>query len=87
MGLIFSTEPEAERSGIAKESAMLVQVEAVEKGAFSPTINATGTIQPSEEIMLGARVEGEVIQRSPNFVPGGFVERESYYYRSIPLTM
>lgn len=75
MGLIFSTEPEAERSGIAKESAMLVQVEAVEKGAFSPTINATGTIQPSEEIMLGARVEGEVIQRSPNFVPGGFVKK------------
>lgn len=75
LGLIFSTEPEAERSGIAKESAMLVQVEAVEKGAFSPTINATGTIQPSEEIMLGARVEGEVIQRSPNFVPGGFVEK------------
>jgi RND family efflux transporter MFP subunit len=75
LGLIFSTEPEAERSGIAKESAMLVQVEVVEKGTFKPSITATGTIQPSQEVMLGARVEGEVIYRSSNFVPGSFVEK------------
>jgi RND family efflux transporter MFP subunit len=75
LGLIFSTEPEAERSGIAKESAMLVQVEVVEKGTFKPSITATGTIRPSQEVMLGARVEGEVIYRSSNFVPGSFVEK------------
>lgn len=74
LGLIFSTEPEAERSGLAKESAMLVQVETVEKGMFHPTITATGTVQASQEIMLGARIEGEVIYRSPSFVPGSFVE-------------
>lgn len=75
LGLILSTEPEAERSGLAKESAMLVQVETVEKGTFNPTITATGTVQASQEIMLGARVEGEVIYRSPDFVPGGFVDK------------
>lgn len=75
MGLIFSTEPEAERSGIAKESAMLVQVEVMEKGSFYPTISATGTIQPAKEIMIGARVEGEVVERSPEFIPGGFIEK------------
>lgn len=75
LGLIFSTEPEAERAGIAKQSAMLVQVETVEKGTYYPTISATGTVQPSEEIMLGARIEGEVIDRSAEFVPGGFVEK------------
>ncbi|MFP8489777.1 efflux RND transporter periplasmic adaptor subunit [Gracilimonas sp. Q87] len=75
LGLIFSTEPKAERSGLAKESAMLVQVETVEKGRFNPTITATGTVQASQEIMLGVRIEGEVIYRSPNFVPGNFVEK------------
>lgn len=75
LGLIFSTEPEAERSGLAKESAMLVQVETVEKGTFNPIITATGTVQASQEIMLGARIEGEVMYRSPEFVPGSFVEK------------
>jgi RND family efflux transporter MFP subunit len=74
LGLIFSTEPEAERSGIAKQSAMLVQVETVQQGTYSPAISATGTVQPSEEIILGARIEGEVINRTPAFVPGGYVE-------------
>lgn len=75
LGLIFSTEPEAERSGLAKVSPMLVQVETVEKGTFNPTISATGTVRASQEIMLGARIEGEVVYRSPNFVPGSFVEK------------
>lgn len=75
LGLIFSTEPEAERSGLAKESAMLVQVETVEKGTFNPTITATGTVRAAQEVMLGARIEGEVIYRSPQFVPGSFVEK------------
>lgn len=75
LGLILSTEPEAERAGLAKENAMLVQVESIEKGAFNPTITATGTVQASQEIMLGARVEGEIIYRSPDFVPGGFVDK------------
>jgi len=74
LGLIFSTEPEAERSGIAKQSAMLVQVETVEQGTYSPAISATGTVQPSEEIILGARIEGEVINRTLAFVPGEYVE-------------
>jgi RND family efflux transporter MFP subunit len=75
LGLIFSTEPEAERSGTAKESAMLVEVEAVERGTFTPIISATGTVQASQEIMLGARVEGEVTFRSSNFVPGSYLEK------------
>lgn len=75
LGLIFSTEPEAERAGIAKESAMLVQVVTVEKGTFNPMITATGTVQAAEAIVLGARVEGEIIHRSAKFIPGGFVEK------------
>lgn len=75
LGLIFSTEPEAERSGASKQTAMLVDVVTVEKGTYHPVISVTGTVRPSKEIMLGARVEGEVVHRSPDFVPGGYVEK------------
>lgn len=73
--LIFTTEPEASRSGATKETAMLVDVVSVQKGTFTPTITVTGTVQPSRDIMLGSRVSGEVIDRSENFTPGGHVQK------------
>ena len=73
--LIFSTEPEASRSGATKETAMLVEVIEVEQGNFTPTIQATGTVQPSQDIMLSSRVNGEVVERSEHFVPGSYVEK------------
>ena len=73
--IIFTTEPEASRSGATKETAMLVDIVTVEEGTFTPTLIATGTVQPSQDIMLGSRVSGEIVQRAENFVPGGFVEK------------
>ena len=71
--LIFSTEPTAARSGATQETAMLVEVTEVETGSFSPAIVATGTVIPSQDITLSPRVSGQVIERSSNFTPGGFV--------------
>ena len=73
--LIFTTEPEASRSGATKETAMLVDVVTVEEGNFTPIIIATGTVQPSQDILLGSRVNGEIVDRSENFLPGGFVKK------------
>ncbi|AHM61138.1 RND family efflux transporter MFP subunit [Flammeovirgaceae bacterium 311] len=75
IAFIFLTEPSASRSGATKETAMLVEVEQAEQGSFKPTIVATGTVQPSKDIVLSARVRGEVIRLSDAFVPGGFVEK------------
>lgn len=72
--LIFSTEPEASRETATKQTPMLVQVTEAEQGDFTPTISATGTVIPSQEIMLSPRVSGQVVDRSPNFTPGGYVE-------------
>lgn len=72
--LIFFTEPTASQSGASVETATLVDVVQVEKGTFTPTIRATGTVEPSQDITLSPRVEGEVIERSDNFTPGGYVE-------------
>ncbi len=73
--VIFSTEPTAIQSGATKETAMLVDVTEVKQGTFRPTIQAMGTVEPSQDIVLSPRVSGEIIDRSPNFSPGGFVEQ------------
>jgi len=72
---IFSTEPAAERSSARKQTAMLVEVAAVEYGSFRPTITAMGAVRPEREIMLSPRVGGEIVSLSESFTPGGFVEQ------------
>lgn len=72
--LIFSSEPTAARSGATQETAMLVEVTRPETGNFRPSITAMGTVVPSQDITLSPRVSGQVIERSPNFTPGGYVQ-------------
>lgn len=73
--LIFSTEPEAQREGATIETAILVDVVTAEKGTFAPTIVATGTVQPVEDVILSPLVPGQIIRRDAAFTPGGFVEK------------
>ena len=73
--VIYSTEPAAERSSARKQTAMLVEVAAVEYGSFRPTVTAMGTVRPEREIMLSPRVGGEIVALSASFTPGGFVEQ------------
>ncbi len=73
--LIFSTEPTAESEGATKQTAMLVNTVQVNKGNYQPTLQATGTVQPVEDVMLSPLVSGQVIRRSSNFTPGSFVKK------------
>ena len=72
---IFSTEPTASSEGATKKTAMLIDVVKAEQGNFKPVIEATGTVQPVEDVMLSPQVSGQVIRRSPEFIPGGFVKK------------
>ncbi|MEJ2004853.1 MAG: efflux RND transporter periplasmic adaptor subunit [Cyclobacteriaceae bacterium] len=73
--LIFYTEPEAQRSGAVKETAMLVDIVNTEMGDLQPVVVATGTVQPSRDIMLRPRVNGEIIRISDIFAPGGTISK------------
>lgn len=73
--LIFSTEPVPQRESAVRETAMLVEVETTEGGTFRPVIHATGVVKPAREILLRPRIDGEVVNLSENFVPGGFVDQ------------
>lgn len=71
--LIFTTEPEASRSGATQETAMLVDVIELKRGSYQPSIEALGTVMASQDIVLSPRVSGQIIERSKEFTPGGFV--------------
>src|SRR5690606_9893794 len=55
--------------------AMLVDVVKVEAGTFHPTIVATGTVEPTQDVSLRAQVGGRIESLAPEFTPGGFVTR------------
>lgn len=72
---IFSTEPQAQRSGTTKKTAMLVEVVTAEQGTFRPEIVVTGTVQAEKDVSLSPQVSGAVVSRSDSFSPGQFVEK------------
>lgn len=73
--LIFSTEPTAQSEGATKKSAMLVSVEPVFLGDYTPVFQATGSVLAFEDIQLNALVSGQIIKRNPKFVPGERVKK------------
>lgn len=74
MALIFSTEPTAQRTGATRETAMLVDVAPVQRDTVRPTIEAMGTVQPSQDVVLSPQVSGKIVRRAPSFTPGRYVE-------------
>lgn len=75
IAVIFMTEPTAQSEAAIRESAMLVNVEKVEKGDYEPVITATGIVRPVEDVILSPLVSGQIISRTSGFVPGGFVKK------------
>lgn len=71
---IDSTEPEAERTVATRQTAMLVQVQRIERGDHVPTIAALGTVEAAQDVVLSPRVSGRIIDVADDFVPGGFVD-------------
>ncbi|MDL0432645.1 efflux RND transporter periplasmic adaptor subunit [Marinobacter sp. TBZ242] len=82
--LIFSTEPTATRKDTARETAMLVDVQSVNRGRFTPIVEVMGQVVPSRQITLGSRVSGEVIRQTDAFTPGRRVEEGTELLRIDP---
>lgn len=72
--LIFSSEPTADSTSAAQETAMLVDVIEAQRGTYRPAFQSMGTVRPAQDITLSPRVSGQVIQLSSNFTPGSYVE-------------
>jgi len=72
----YSSEPEAQREGATKQTAMLVEVEKVRRGNFTPRIEGLGMVEAAQDIMLSPRIDGRVIEIADTFIPGGFVSKD-----------
>lgn len=73
--IFFWTAPEAEMVGASKTTAMLVDVVQAERGDFSPTVVATGIVQPATDISLSNQVGGEITRIASQFLPGAYVNK------------
>lgn len=51
--------------------AALVEVQRVHPGTHAVTVEVLGTVEPVKRVALTPRVSGEIIQLSPELVPGG----------------
>ena len=82
--LIFQTEPEAKKITAKRKSAMMVDVLEVERDTHRPILTAMGIVKPSREIVLSPRVNGEVLQLSSSFSPGGIVSPDEILVKIDP---
>lgn len=82
--VINRTEPTAEQINSTRKSEALVETVTAERGSYRPLVIVLGSVEPAKEITLSPRVRGQIIEMSPNFVPGGMVEEGSVLSRIDP---
>lgn len=66
----LTNRPQARRRPPQRQ-AMLVEVRRVQLQEENVVIQAMGTVVPAKSIELASRVSGEIVQVSPNLIPGG----------------
>ncbi len=72
---INRTEPTAQQINSKRTSAALVETTTVRRDTYSPSIVVLGTVEPARDIVLSPRVRGQVMELSPEFMPGGMVRK------------
>ena len=81
---INRTEPVAQKVNSTRRSSALVETTTVRRGTFAPRLVVLGTVQAAQRIRLRPRVSGQVIEVSPEFVPGGMIDQGDLLLRIDP---
>jgi len=68
---LIDTSPKAQRKNSNSRNARLVEVEPACLSKETTLIQAMGTVKPARKIRFQPRVSGEVIEVSPELLPGG----------------
>ena len=82
--VINRSEPTAQQINTTRKSAALVETVTVQRGTYSPHLTVLGTVEPARDIVLSPRVSGQVVELSPEFVPGGMVREGDLLLRIDP---
>ncbi|MEN8256212.1 MAG: efflux RND transporter periplasmic adaptor subunit, partial [Verrucomicrobiota bacterium] len=73
--ILVMTAPKAEKKKKPRMTA-LVETQELRKSNETVILQLTGTVIPAEQIMLRARVGGEIVSMSPGFIEGGLLKKE-----------
>ncbi|MBN1817216.1 MAG: efflux RND transporter periplasmic adaptor subunit [Sedimentisphaerales bacterium] len=68
------TSPQAQRAKLPSQTK-LVQVIPVQQADCATTIDAMGTVVPSQQVTLRPQVTGQIVALSPEVIPGGVVRK------------
>ena len=82
--VINKTEPTAQQINATRKSSALVDTITAERGTYSPQLVVLGTVEPAQDITLGPRISGQVVELSPEFIPGGMVSKGDLLLRIDP---
>lgn len=69
---LMSTKPQSKQRPVA-EQGLLVEVQAVERGAYTVQVVAQGTVVPEQAIELSPEITGRVEWKNPELTAGGHV--------------
>jgi RND family efflux transporter MFP subunit len=69
----INTSPRAGRKKPPRQ-AKLVQVIPVRKGNCTTTVKGNGLVMPAKQVTLHPQVIGQIVEVSPDVVPGGFIQ-------------
>ncbi len=72
--VLVATAPKATKTKPPR-MAVLVKTQELRKGQETVVLELTGSVVPSEEVLLRTRVGGEIISLAPDFIDGGLLAK------------
>ena len=72
---LYHTSPKTKKAR-PKRPVPLVQTVEIRPGSEEITVEAFGTVIPSQQITLQAEVEGRIISQNPELIPGGLISQD-----------
>ncbi len=82
--ITVKTGPEATREPPPK-IAPLVETQTLARSDEMVVLHLTGTVVPAQEVMLRARVSGEVVSMAPEFIEGGMLAKDEQVLQIDPV--
>ncbi len=83
-GVLVKTAPKAEKKSPLKRTP-LVETQGLKRVDETVVLQLTGTVIPAEKVQLRARISGEIISISADFVDGGLLEKGAAILKIDPI--
>jgi RND family efflux transporter MFP subunit len=83
-GIIIKTTKQPEKK-LPQRTAYVVEVSPLQASKQAVRLQLTGTVSPALEIILSAKVAGEITKASPEFIDGGFFEKGAFILKIDPV--